>query len=94
MRLHGPGDKSFLVMDETAKREQDKDASDNDFLSNILAPGSSLNPTFLLVVDSVLALLALTLLLLVVATSGNFHVIALLFIELALWASIKWVTGS
>jgi len=78
-------------MDES---DQDKDALDNDFLFNILAPGSSLNPTFLLVVDGVLALLALTLLSLVVVTSGNVHVIALLFIELALWASIKWCVKS
>jgi hypothetical protein len=60
------------------------------FFANILAPGSSLNPTFLLVVDGVLALLASTLLSLIVVTGGNVHLIALLFIELALWASIKW----
>ena len=65
--------------------------SDSDFLSNILAPGSSLNPGFLLVVDVVLALLSLTLGSLVVVTGGrNVHVIALLFIALALWVSIKW----
>ena len=65
--------------------------SDNDdFLSNILTPGSSLNPTFLFVVDGVLALLAVTLVSLVIATGGNVHLIGLLFIELALWASIKW----
>ncbi|KAI9454605.1 hypothetical protein F5148DRAFT_985031 [Russula earlei] len=69
---------------------QQAESSDNDLLSNILAPGSSLNPTFLLVVDGVLALLALTLVSLAVATGGNVHVIALLCIELALWASIKW----
>jgi ER protein Pkr1 len=66
------------------------DKDDDDFLSNILAPGSSLNPTFLLVVDGVLALLALTLVSLVIATGGNVHLIALLVIELALWVSIKW----
>ena len=37
------------------------DSGDNDILSNILTPGSSLNPTFLLVVDIVLGLLSLTL---------------------------------
>jgi ER protein Pkr1 len=61
-----------------------------DFLSNILAPGSSLNPTFLLVVDVVLALLSLTLGSLAIVTGGNLHLIALLFIALALWVSIKW----
>ncbi len=65
-------------------------STDSDFLSNILTPGSSLNPTFLLVVDVVLALLSLTLGSLVVATGGNVHLIALLFIALALWVSIKW----
>lgn len=65
-------------------------AADSDFLSNILAPGSSLNPTFLLVVDVVLALLSLTLGSLAIATGGNVHLIALLFIALALWVSIKW----
>ena len=83
-------------MGEPAERDSDKDtsqqtsSSENDFLSNILAPGSSLNPIFLLVVDGVLALLALTLLSLIIATGGNVHLIALLFIELALWVSIKW----
>jgi len=64
--------------------------TDSDFLSNILAPGSSLNPSFLLVVDVVLALLSLTLGSLAIATGGNVHLIALLFIALALWMSIKW----
>ena len=83
-------------MDEPVQRDSDKDtsqqssSSENDFLSNILTPGSSLNPSFLLVVDGVLALLALTLLSLVIVTGGNVHLIALLFIELALWVSIKW----
>ena len=65
-------------------------AADNDFLSNILAPGSSLNPTFLLIVDVVLALLSFTLGSLAIVTGGNVHLIALLFITLALWVSIKW----
>jgi hypothetical protein len=69
---------------------QEASSSDNDLFSNILAPGSSLNPAFLLVVDAVLALLALTLVSLVIATGGNLHLIALLVIELALWVSIKW----
>jgi hypothetical protein len=72
-------------MDEPNDRDKDTSSQQNDFFANILAPGSSLNPTFLLVVDGVLALLALTLLSLVVVTGGNVHLIALLFIELALW---------
>jgi len=78
-------------MDEPAERAEDASSpSDGDFFSNILAPGSSLNPTFLLVVDVVLALLSLTLGSLVIVTGGNVHLIALFFITLALWASIKW----
>jgi hypothetical protein len=82
-------------MDERTERDKDTSSqqaspSENDFFSNILTPGSSLNPTFLFIVDGVLALLFLTLLSLVIVTGGNIHLIALLFIELALWASIKW----
>jgi hypothetical protein len=83
-------------MDEPTERGEDTpqraspSPSDSDFFSNILAPGSSLNPTFLLVVDGVLALLFVTLGTLVSVTGGNLHLIALLFIVLALWVSIKW----
>ncbi|KAF8271001.1 hypothetical protein EI94DRAFT_1721687 [Lactarius quietus] len=70
--------------------EPRKDVSSNDFLSTVLTPGSSLNPTFLLLVDGVLALLALTLVSLIVVSGGSVHPIALLLIELALWVSIKW----
>jgi hypothetical protein len=65
-----------------------KDTSSNDFLSAVLTPGSSLNSTVLLVVDGVLALLALTLvhLSLPQATGGSVHPIVLLLIE-ALWVS-------
>jgi len=75
------------IMVEPGPRE---DTSGGDFLSAVLTPGSSLNPTFLLVVDGVLALLALTLISLIVVTGGSVHPIALLLIELALWVSIKW----
>ena len=67
-----------------------RDTSSDDFLSTILTPGSSLNPKFLLVVDGVLASLALILVSLIVASGGSLHPIALLLIELALWVSIKW----
>ncbi|KAJ3778388.1 hypothetical protein FB446DRAFT_632260 [Lentinula raphanica] len=65
------------------------DAS-TSFFSNILKPGSSLHPTFLLVLDSIFFALLLTLLGLVFATAGNIHLIALTIIEIALWASVKW----
>ena len=56
----------------------------------ILEPGSSLNPTFLLIVDGVFAALFVVLVALAVLTRGNVHLIVLTFIELGLWASVKW----
>ena len=61
-----------------------------ELFSNILAHGSSLNPTFLLIVDGVLGSLLLVLLSLLWVSSGNLHVFALVLIELCLWTSIKW----
>ncbi|KAM5532732.1 hypothetical protein V8D89_013624 [Ganoderma adspersum] len=62
----------------------------NSLFSGILAPGSSLNPTFLLAMDGVLAILLLVLLGLFVVTNYNFHLLFLSIVELCLWASIKW----
>ena len=62
----------------------------NNFFSGILAPGSSLNPTFLLVLDGALATLLVVLLSLFVITKYNPHLLFLSVIEICLWASIKW----
>ncbi len=86
----GVGGENTSQRGPRSESESPPAAADSDFLSDILAPGSSLNPSFLLVVDVVLALLSLTLGSLAIATGGNFHLIALLFIALALWVSIKW----
>ncbi|KAL0581963.1 hypothetical protein V5O48_000020 [Marasmius crinis-equi] len=67
----------------------DADAA-TSFLSNILTPGSSLHPTFLLVLDVAFVGLFLILLGLLFVTHGNIHIIGLIFIELCLWASVKW----
>jgi uncharacterized membrane protein len=64
--------------------------AEESFVANILKPGSSLNPTFLAVLDGALACLFLVLLALAWLTSGNLHVFVLLGIELSLWASVKW----
>lgn len=56
----------------------------------ILEPGSSLDPTFLLIVDGVFAALFIVLVGLGVLTRGNVHLVVLTFIELGLWASVKW----
>jgi hypothetical protein len=60
------------------------------FLANILKPGSSLNPTFLLIVDGAFTFLLLVFMALAFMTAGNIHIFALMGIELALWASVKW----
>ena len=62
----------------------------NPFLGSILEPGSSFNPTFLLILHGVFLSLFLILATFAVLTSGNIHLICLTFIELALWISVKW----
>lgn len=59
-------------------------------LDNILTPGSSLNPTFLFVVDCTFLFLLVVFIGLAIATCGNIHVLFLMAIELGLWGSIKW----
>ena len=59
-------------------------------LTNILIPGSSLDPTFILIVDATLSALLAVLLGLAYLTSGNGHIYALIGIELGLWCSVKW----
>ncbi|KAJ7283889.1 hypothetical protein C8J57DRAFT_1293881 [Mycena rebaudengoi] len=62
----------------------------DDFFSNILTPGSSLDPRLLFILDAVFASLLFILLSLAYVTSWNPHFFALIAIELALWASVKW----
>ncbi|TBU32193.1 hypothetical protein BD311DRAFT_804227 [Dichomitus squalens] len=62
----------------------------SEIFSGILAPGSSLNPSFLLVLDGALATLLLVLLGLFFITNYNPHLLFLSIVELCLWASIKW----
>lgn len=59
-------------------------------LSNVLTPGSSLHPTLLLFLDVCFGALLGVLGTLLVLTRGNIHFIFLIFIELCLWASVKW----
>jgi len=63
------------------------------FISFILRPGSSLHPTFLLALDAVFALLFMVFLWSAYITKGNPHFFALMGIQLALWASVKWHVG-
>ncbi|RDB23183.1 hypothetical protein Hypma_009557 [Hypsizygus marmoreus] len=64
-------------------------AVDDSFFANILTPGSSLNPTFLAILDSAFVSLFLVLLGLAFVTQSP-HMLALMVIELCLWASVKW----
>jgi uncharacterized membrane protein len=59
------------------------------FLDNILKPGSSLNPTFLAILDGAFAFLFFILGFLAFFTR-SIHVFFLIGIEVALWASVKW----
>ncbi|KAF9520365.1 hypothetical protein BS47DRAFT_1335996 [Hydnum rufescens UP504] len=56
--------------------------------SHILTPGSTLNPQFLLVLDGAFGMLLGIFLVLLVLT-WSIHFIALICIELGLWASVK-----
>lgn len=58
-------------------------------ISHILTPGSTLNAPFLLVLDGAFAILLVVFLSLLAAT-WSLHFVALTFIELGLWASVKW----
>jgi hypothetical protein len=60
------------------------------FLSNVFTPGSSLHPTFLLILDGAFGMLLCVFLGLLFLTRGNVHIFALIGIEGCLWASVKW----
>ncbi|KIM68702.1 hypothetical protein SCLCIDRAFT_1208901 [Scleroderma citrinum Foug A] len=60
------------------------------FFSLILKPGSSLHPTFLLVVDCAFTALFFVFVWLAFLTRGNIHFFVLMIIELLLWGSVKW----
>lgn len=83
-------DKPLVDGDQDTQNSAESPSALEAFLSGLLEPGSSLNPTFLLIVDLVLALLLGTFLTLAIITRGNIHVLVLMAIELGLWASIKW----
>lgn len=62
----------------------------DDFWSNLLKPGSSLNPAFLLILDVAFAALLCIFLALLYLMPGSIHIIFLIIIVLCLWASVKW----
>ncbi|CAE6486573.1 unnamed protein product [Rhizoctonia solani] len=77
-------------MSTQPETETDAGSAIPAIFSEILKPGSSRHPVFLMIVDGALALLLSVLLSLLYLTKGNVHVIALIGIEICLWGSIKW----
>ncbi|KAH9940560.1 hypothetical protein B0H21DRAFT_754583 [Amylocystis lapponica] len=67
-----------------------KKPSTPSLFDTLLTPGSSLHPTLLLVLDCAFALLLIVFVALAFATRWNVHLLALITIECALWASVKW----
>ncbi|KAG5643765.1 hypothetical protein DXG03_009644 [Asterophora parasitica] len=65
-------------------------ADSESFFANILTPGSSLNPTFIAILDGAFVLLFLVFVVLAFLTSGNVHIFILMAIEIALWTTVKW----
>lgn len=63
---------------------------EESFFSGLLRPGSSLNPTFLLILDGAFATLLVIFVALLFLLSGNIHILVLIVIELCLWVSVKW----
>ena len=61
-----------------------------DFFSMLLTPGSSLNPTFLLVLDVAFASLLVLFAALLYLTQGSIHFVVLMLITLGFWGSVKW----
>ena len=62
-------------------------------VEHIFTPGSTLNPTFLLIADSAFVALLIVLLAMLAATR-SIHFVALTAIELALWITVKWCVSS
>lgn len=63
---------------------------EQSIFSTLLTPGSSLHPTLLLLLDAAFLVLFLLFISLAIATNGNVHILVLMGIEVALWASVKW----
>ncbi|KLO18080.1 hypothetical protein SCHPADRAFT_936539 [Schizopora paradoxa] len=76
--------------DDVQNDEVDTNQHETSFFATLLTPGSSLHPTFLLILDVAFAFLLGIFLALVWLTSGSIHIFVLIGIELCLWASVKW----
>jgi hypothetical protein len=81
---------AFSFIATTNMDDETEVSQSNSLFGTILEPGSSFNPSFLLVVDGAFVSLFVVLVAFAVLTRGNIHLIFLTLIELALWASLKW----
>jgi len=59
------------------------------FFATLLNPGSSLHPTFLILLDGAFVAL-LSIFVILLCLTRSLHIVVLMGIELALWASVKW----
>ncbi|KAF8341423.1 uncharacterized protein EI90DRAFT_3116559 [Cantharellus anzutake] len=71
-----------------SKTSSNRTPSIENAVSHIMTPGSSLDPTFILLLDCSLGLL-LSVFVLLLIMSKSLHFVALIAIELGLWASVK-----
>lgn len=86
---HSPASVRTLIMSETAPLQTNGTPPEPSFVDELLLPGSSRHPTFLLLVDGAFAALLAILLALFFVTS-SYHFVALILLELGLWGSVKW----
>lgn len=93
-KWHDRGSRRLLESTAMTSGNAAEESQSTSLIGSILEPGSSFNPAFLLVVDGAFASLFAVLVALAVLTQGNVHLLFLIFIELALWASVKWYVTS
>ncbi|KAL1743318.1 ER protein Pkr1-domain-containing protein [Schizophyllum fasciatum] len=67
----------------------DPASASQSFFANILSPGSSFHPTFLLIADAAFVALFFVLLALLFVTR-SLHFAILILVEAGLWLSVKW----
>ncbi|EKM59617.1 uncharacterized protein PHACADRAFT_181609 [Phanerochaete carnosa HHB-10118-sp] len=84
------GQDTLVMPSDVQSPPQETADTSSSFVSQILTPGSSLHPTFLLVLDGAFAVLLCVFLALLFLTGGSIHILVLIGIQGCLWASIKW----
>ena len=77
-------------IEDVSSEPQTNDQHQGGVISEVLKPGSSLHPTFLLIVDAAFIFLAFVLFALFFLSGLSLHVLFLMIIEGFLWGSVKW----